>query len=137
TDGSAPIVGNIELKFERVRNISDEAVFANIRLRERAPYSQALLDQSIRTLYETGNYDFIESVRSPKADGVVDVTFILYPKYRVTEVNIEGNDEMRSSRLRREIEIEPGMALDEVRVKRDADKLFNFYQERSYPNAVV
>ncbi len=131
------MVGTIELQFERVRNISDEAVFANIRLREGAPYSQALLDQSIRSLYETGNYDFIESMRSPVVDGLVDVTFVLYPKYRVTEVIIEGNSDIRTSRLRREIEMEAGMPLDEVRVKRDADKLFRFYQERSFPNAVV
>lgn len=135
--GDAPLVGKIDLQFERVRNISDEAVLANIRLREGSPYSQALLDQSIRTLYETGNYDYIETIRSPREGGVVDVVFILYPKYRVSEVRIEGNKEIRTSRLRREIETEAGMALDEVRVKRDADKLFRYYQENSFPNAVV
>jgi len=132
-----PTVGEVELAFEGPRSISNEAVLANIRVRPGQTYDQNAIDQSIRTLYETGLFDFIEARREPMEGEQVRVTFVIVPKYKVGNIAFEGNEEISDRRLEEEVESEEGLPLNEVQVKRDRDAIFEYYQEKGYTFADV
>ncbi len=135
--GAESIVGDIRIEFLDIRNVSDEAVMARVQIREGVPYSQILVDRSIRSLYDTRLFDFIEAKTEPMDDEQVRVIFSVQARYRIRNVRIEGNEEVKTRRLRREIESESGYSLDERRVRRDADAMLTYYRERGYTDAVV
>ncbi|MEY3000194.1 MAG: hypothetical protein RL648_408, partial [Verrucomicrobiota bacterium] len=58
---SQPIVADIEIEFADIRNVSDEAILARLQIREGAAFDQTLVDRSIRSLYATRLFDFIEA----------------------------------------------------------------------------
>ncbi len=131
------IVDEITITFEGAQNVSAQNVQAHIRLRVGQPYSQALVDQSIRALYATGNFEFIEVRRQNLAGGGIRVEFVVVAKYRISAIKFEGNANMSDSRLKDEIDNEIGMPLDEVQVKRDSTKIFQYLQKKGYTNATV
>lgn len=131
-----PTIRQIRVEFEGVRNISLENIKAHMLLREGEPFSQTLADQSIRALYQSGNFEFIELRQLPAGDQI-DVVFDVVPKYRIRTIRYEGNREVNKSDLEDEIESEPGMALDRVRINRDAVAMFEYLQKKGYSNASV
>lgn len=131
------IVDDITITFEGAQNVSAQNVQAHIRLRVGQPYSQALVDQSIRALYATGNFEFIEVRRINLAGGGIRVVFVVVAKYRISAIKFEGNDNISESTLKDEIENDVGMPLDEVQVKRDSTKIFQYLQKKGYTNATV
>ncbi len=137
TPGEQPIIGDIRIEFIDFRNVSDEAIFARIQIRRGMPYSEVLVDRSIRSLYDTRLFDFIEARTEPMPDDRVRVIFNVQARYRVREVRIEGNQRIRTRRLQREMQIEPNRSLDERRVRRDADEILTLYRDRGFTDAEV
>lgn len=134
---TTPDVERLEIQFEGVENVSREAVLAHIRLRVGQPYSQSLVDQSIRALYASGNFDFIEVRRQNLPSGNVAVYFIVVPKYRISSITFKGNENYSDSRLLDKIESQVGGPLDDVILNRDATKIYKYYQEKGYTNVRV
>lgn len=134
---SQPIVADIEIEFVDIRNVSDEAILARLQIREGAAFDQNLVDRSIRSLYATRLFDFIEARTEDLPGGQLRVVFTVQARYRVGGVEIEGNKEISSRRLRREMEIRVGQSLDERRIRRDADKVLELYREKGFTEARV
>jgi len=136
-DGTDPIVGDIVVEFLDIRNVSDEAVLARVQLREGMPFSQTLLDRSIRSLYATRLFDFIEAKTEPMPGNEVRIVFTVQAKYRIEEIRLTGNRNVKSRRLEREIESRAGGVLDERSIRKDADKMLEYYREKGYTEAVI
>jgi outer membrane protein insertion porin family len=131
------IVSEIEIEFVDIRNVSDEAILARLEIREGMPFSQNLVDRSIRNLYATRLFDFIEASTEDVSSGEVQVTFTVQARYTIRRIAIEGNERVRSNRLRREIGSKVGQSLDERRIRRDADKILEHYRDKGYTEARV
>ena len=84
SQGSAdPVVNQIKVQFQGFQPVSDQYVRGNVQLRSGMNYNSTLVDQSIRSLYATNQFEFIE-VKVEQADGEkVDVIFIIIPKYNL------------------------------------------------------
>ena len=63
--------------------------------------------------------------------------FEVTPKYRVFAVKFEGNKEVKTSRLEKEIKTTPNTALDERQVKDDSEKLKEYYQKEGFNQVSV
>jgi outer membrane protein insertion porin family len=132
-----PIVAAIDIEFSDVRNVSDEAVLARVQLRPGMPYSQTLVDRSIRSLYNTRWFDYIETRSETLADGRVRLVFKVQARYRLERIEFSGVDTSTSRRLRRESESRVGGPLDERQIRKDADKMLTYYRERGFTDARV
>lgn len=132
-----PIVGDIQIEFVDIRNVSNEAILARLQIREGAPYSQNLVDRSIRNLYATRLFDFIEARTEDLPGGQVRIIFTVQARYTIGSISIEGNEKRKTSRLRREIESKVGQSLDERRIRRDADKILEYYRDKGFTEARV
>jgi outer membrane protein insertion porin family len=137
TDVTDRIVGDIDIEFVDIRNISDEAVLARLQIREGMPYSQNLVDRSIRSLYATRLFDFIEARTEEMAGGRIRVIFTVQARYRIGQIEISGNDKVKTRRLRREVEIRVGQSIDERRIRRDADSITTYYRDKGYTEVRV
>ncbi|HKJ91507.1 MAG TPA: outer membrane protein assembly factor BamA [Oceanipulchritudo sp.] len=132
-----PVVADIEIEFVDIRNVSDEAILARLQLREGMPFSQNLVDRSIRSLYRTRLFDFIEARTEDLPGGQVRVIFTVQARYKISGIEIEGNDRVKTRRLRREVNSRVGQTLDERRIRRDADKILEHYRDKGFTEARV
>ena len=130
-------INRITYKIEGPKTISEDAITAHVRLRKGMKFDQKSLDQSIRSLYETGLYDVIDATRTASANGGMDIEFLIVPKYRISQIVFKGNKEYSARRLQEEISSYAGSTLSEVQAKRDADKIKAFYQKKGYSLAKV
>ena len=129
-DEQSLIINRINYKIEGPKSISEDAITAHVRLRKGMKFDQKSLDQSIRSLYQTGLYDVIDATRSMASNGQMDIDFLIVPKYRISQIVFKGNKEFSARRIQEEITSYAGSTLSEVQVKRDADKIKEFYQKK-------
>lgn len=130
-------VGTVDIRFVGVANVSPEVVRANMQVREGGPFDEAALDRDIRTLYRTGLFEFIEIKRTEVSPTVVNLVVEVTSKYRVLSIEFDGNKRASDRRLRKEVTSKPNAALDERTIKKDAEKIFEYYQKRGYSQAEV
>lgn len=133
---SGPLIGQVTVQFLDLESISQDIVFANMRARSGMPYSDALLDQDIRSLYATGLFESIE-VRRALQDGRVDLVYEVRPKYRIGGISYSGNSELTDRRLTREVKSQVNGPLDERQIKADARAIFDLYQKTGFSQVAV
>ncbi len=126
------MVERVDIQFLGATNVSEQVVRANMQVQEDSLLDEVLIDRDIRSLYRTGLFEFIEVRRESLPNGNVNLQFELTPRYRVLAVLFEGNEEMRSRRLQKQISTQENLVLDERQVKEDSEKIREFYQKKGY-----
>ena len=130
-------VGQITVRFNGPANVSEQIVRANMQLQEGSALEDALIDRDIRSLYRTGQFEFIEFKRGALVDGRVDLVVEVTPKFRVSAITFDGNQKVKARRLLKEAKTKENLPLDERQVKEDAEKIREFYQKSGYNQARV
>ena len=132
-----PIINRIIIDFDGFRSTSDQYVLGNVQLRPGMNYNPALLDQSIRALYSTGYFEFVEARVDKVQDQTIDLVFELVSKYTIERIRFLGNDRYTDSRLATKAEVETGSSLDEYLVSVGADNIAAYYIEKGFPDVEV
>ena len=132
-----PIINRIIIEFDGFRSTSDQYVLGNVQLRPGMNYNPALLDQSIRALYSTGYFEFVEARVDKAKDQAIDLVFELVSKYTIERIRFLGNDKYTDSRLATKAEVETGSSLDEYLVSVGADNIAAYYIEKGFPDVEV
>jgi len=130
-------VGTVTVKFVGAATINEQVVRANMELREGIDLDDTMIDHDIRSLYKTGLFEFIEVKRDVRPDRTVNLVVEVTPKFRVLSVLYEGNKQVKSRRLDKEIKTKSNTSLDERQVKEDAEKIRAYYQKSGYNLAQV
>lgn len=148
TQESYPQVHGIEIEFEGFQSVSDQFVLSNIQLRPGMNYNPALVDQSIRTLYGTGYFEFVEVRVDPAENEAIDVVFEVISKYTIERISYSGNEEYTDARLAKasegedkgpgpKVKIAAGVSLDEYQVSVAADNIQAYYVKKGFPDVTV
>lgn len=130
-------IGNLEIEFIGVQNVNVEVLRANMQVRSGMVYSEAIVDDSLRALYSTGLFEYIDVKRTQISDGKLDLIFRVKSKYRVLAVYYDGNYRVKERRLKKEISTRANGSLNERLVKVDSQALFEFYQKKGYTQVKV
>ena len=69
------LVKDIEIAFDGAQSISKAYILANVHVSKSGPFSNASLDQSIRSLYSTGLFEFVEASAPKVSETEVIVKF--------------------------------------------------------------
>ena len=67
---AGPIVRSIEVQYAGASTISKEKILANMRTRVGRPYSEQIVEEDIRNLYNTGNISNVRIFGDPFGDDV-------------------------------------------------------------------
>lgn len=129
------LIDAIEIEFDGIKNVSEEFILSHILLRNGKPYSQSLIDRSIRSLYNTGFFQLIETRLQPLDAQRVKLIFTFKSKYRVQEIVFEGNQRISERKLRKKIELKQGEVLDELQINRDLETLREYYHKKGFSQA--
>jgi outer membrane protein insertion porin family len=125
-------VGTISVKFVGTANVNEQVVRANIQVREGGDLDETMLDRDIRALYKTGLFEFIEIKREAVNARTFNLVIEVTPKYRILAIKYEGNKQIKTRKLEKEIKSAPNTSLDERQVKEDSEKLKEYYQKEGF-----
>ena len=130
-------IHDIYVIHENFKTVERAFVLSNILFEKGSLYTRSLSDQSMRALYDTGYFEFVDIKVVQAQDEQVDVYLYLTSKYKLEGITIEGNDHISSSRLLETSELEGALFLDEYTIDLAAKKIKANYFEKGYPNATV
>lgn len=130
-------IGKVDIEFIGVQNVNEEVLRSNMQVRPGMEYSEAVVDDSLRALYSTGLFEYIDVKRTEVADGKLDLIFRVKSKYRVLAIYYDGNYRIKEKRLKKEISTRANASLNERLVKDDSQKLFEFYQKRGFTQVKI
>jgi outer membrane protein insertion porin family len=116
--------------------VAKEKIMANMRTRVGKPYSEQLVEEDIRNLYNTGNISNVRIFGEALPDGV-KVIVVVQAKATVSEVIITGASEIKESRIRKEISAKPNDALNESALAQDRQKILDFYASKGFTEVDV
>jgi outer membrane protein insertion porin family len=132
----APVVRSIDVQFAGAARISKEKILANMRTRVGRPYSEAVVEDDIRNLYATGNVSNVRIFGEPAANGV-KVIVVIAAKAQISEVVLNGPDQVKASRIRKEISAKPGDQLSEATLEQDRQKIIEYYANKGFGDVNV
>ena len=128
---AGPIVRSIEVQYAGASTISKEKILANMRTRVGRPYSEQIVEEDIRNLYNTGNISNVRIFGEPLADGV-KVIVVLQSKSQITEVHIQGATKIKESSIKKKISAKPGDVLSEPGLESDKQKIIELYSGKGF-----
>ena len=133
---TAPVVRAIEVQFAGAGTVSKEKILANMRTRVGRQYSEQAVEEDIRNLYATGNISNVRIFGEPVKDGV-KVIVVVQSKGQISEVTLTGVQQLKETRIRKEITAKPGDTLNETALQADKEKILKYYADKGFTEVDV
>jgi outer membrane protein insertion porin family len=132
----SPIVRQIEIQYAGPATLSRQRILSNMKTTVGQPYSEQTVEDDVRSLYATGLVTNVRIYGEPLPDGV-KVIVVVQTRVTLTEVAIQGNEAIKTQRIRRELNLKTGTPLDEQALEQARQKVVEMYQRRGYPDTDV
>src|SRR5271165_4294991 len=132
----APIVRQIEIQYAGPATLSRQRILSNLKTTVGQPYSEQTIEDDVRALYATGLVTNVRIYGEPLPDGV-KVIVVVQTRVTLTGVIIQGNQLVKTKRIRRELNLKTGGPLDEQALEQARQKVVELYQKRGYPDTDV
>lgn len=116
-----PTVQRIDV--EGNQRIEESTVLSYMVLREGQAYSQAQVDQSLKTLYGTGLFADVQILQS---NGTVTVKVVENPI--INRIAFEGNSKVSQKTLDDEVQLKPRMVFTRSKVQSDVQRIIEIYR---------
>lgn len=111
------------IKVDGNQRIEETTVLSYMVLREGQPYSQAQVDQSLKTLYATGLF---ADVQIQQANGTVTVKVVENPI--INRIGFDGNSKVSQKTLEDEVQLKPRMVFTRSKVQSDVQRIIEIYR---------
>lgn len=126
-----PLVREVVIRHEGPPAAAESVIRANIRTQVGQPYSAVVVNNDVRTLFEKGWFANVQVRTEPLEEGL-RVIFLLQGKPKVRDIIITGNKRVKTARLKKELAIKVGDALEGGNIERSVAKLSDYYQRQGY-----
>src|SRR5216110_2959624 len=133
---SAPIIRSIEVQYTGPVMVSKERILAQMRTKVGQPYSDQIVEQDIEALYKTGSVLNVRIFAQPEGDGV-KVIVAVQTRSIVREIEIDGAEQVKAKRLRKEIKLKLNQPVNEQQLEEARQKIIEVYQGRGYNDVSV
>jgi outer membrane protein insertion porin family len=126
-------VARIEVKHVGPPAASDALIRANIRIKPGDVYRPEATIDDINNLYATGFFYNIQVGEPFLEDGAVVLTYVVQGKPRLTDIKIQGNKKLSTSKIKKKITSKIGEPMDERKLFTDSQAIQQLYQKSGYP----
>jgi len=133
---AAKVVKQVRVVFNGPASISEARVRAQMALREGEAYSKEIEDQDLRNLYATGAVDNV-TITATEVSGGVSVTVTVTGRGAIGDIVFQGNTQVDSSKLAKDIELKTGEPVDEVRIAAGSQKIRERYEKQGFAEVSV
>ena len=125
-----------EIKIVDNKVISSATILSKLRTRKGVPFSQDMLNEDLRRLYELGFFEDIAIDVEEEEDGFI-VSFIVVEKPVVDTITFKGNRAIKETKLREEISVKEEEMLDRSKLRRDLIAIRKLYESKGFQLANV
>ncbi len=122
-------VKGVEIKGNR--RIETGTIKSKIRAKEGDIFSMLSLREDLKTIHSMGYFQDVR-IETEDFEGGLKVIFIVEEKPFVVEVNIEGNEELTTDKLKEKITITAYTFIDERSIKENTEKIRLYYEEEGF-----
>ncbi len=130
-------IDRVDIKFVGPASVSESLIRDNIRLKAGDNYIPGGTQDDVHSLYATGQFYNIRVSANQGDDGGVILTYIVQVRPRITEIKIEGNVKMKTSKLHKKVTIKVGDALDEQKIFTDVQDMKKLYEKSGYADTKI
>jgi outer membrane protein insertion porin family len=130
------LVKEIEIRHVGPVPISDSVILANIQTKAGQQTTRTALGQDVRNLYATGYFTNVH-VAQEDVEGGIKVLFTVQGKAKIKEILIKGNEKVKASKVRKEMELKVGEPLDERKVVLAQKKVEEYYEKAGFEQASI
>jgi outer membrane protein insertion porin family len=134
---TGPKIERVDIKYVGPASISQQFIRANIRVKTGDVYFPNATQEDVRSLYSTGQFYNIRVTTDRADDGGVILTFVVEAYPRITEIKLEGNKEVKDSKLKKKITVKVGDPLDEQKLFTDVQEMKKLYEKYGYPDTKI
>jgi len=134
TDSARPAV--LDIQVQGNRRMSRDEVLELVRTRVGEPLDEAILRQDQRRLLESRHFDSVYVTVAPAEGGVV-VTVNVQERPLVTDLQLVGNQALKTDKLLKDIPFRAGDPLDRYRVQAGRQAIEAAYRDKNYTQAQV
>ncbi|MFZ0828065.1 MAG: outer membrane protein assembly factor BamA [Verrucomicrobiia bacterium] len=129
---AGPKIERLDVKYVGPASVSEPYVRANIRLKAGDTYFPAATEDDIHSLYATGQFYNIRVTVDPGDAGGVILTYLVQARPRLTDIKIEGNKKVSTSKIKKKITVKTGQPLDEQKLFTDSQEIQKLYEKYGY-----
>ena len=130
------IVKEVRIVFKGAASISEARVRGQMATREGEAYSDELVNQDIRNIYSTGAVENVD-IAGEDVSGGVRVVVTITGRGAVGDIVFQGNSQVDSSKLLKDVELKTGDPVDEVKLAAGTQKIRERYEKQGYADVSV
>ncbi len=115
---------------------SADLVRANIHVKVGDVYNRRAVYDDIPNLYATGFFANIVIKERQTDDGVV-IIYVLQGRMRLTSITVDGNTEIKTTKLLKKATSHTGDPLDELKLLNDTQMMEKLYEDKGYTGTSI
>ncbi len=124
-------IRSIEVQYTGPETISRDRILAQMRTAVGRNYSEPVVEQDIRNLYQTGEVQNVRIYGQPQGDGV-KVIVAVQTRAIVSEIEIEGATRISAKGLRKRIKLKINEPVDESALAKARQEIIDAYRAKGY-----
>ena len=126
-----PTVLSIDVRYSGPPKVSKEKILAQIQTKVGQPYSNSVVEQDIRSLYQSGAVLNVRIFAEPEAGGV-NVIVAIQTRSIVREIEIEGANRISAKKIRKKLKIKISSAVNEEELEKSRQEVIEMYQASGF-----
>jgi outer membrane protein insertion porin family len=126
----------VAVKVKGNRRIEAAAILQVVQVKAGDPLDQDKVDADLRAIYKLGYFRDVQ-VQTEKADGGVNLVYVVQEKPVVREIKIEGAKEISTDKVREALEIKPNSIFSAKDLQKSLKKVKKLYSDDGYYLAEV
>lgn len=130
-------ISTVEMRFIGKHTVDETRLRKLMKSQPGTPYSEARLDNDIRTLYESGLIDDMAFSAKPDGDAVRVIATVETSPDLAMPFSISGNHAIHSESLVRETGLRKNTPITPRTMEQARRRLETFYHRQGYPDAKV
>jgi outer membrane protein insertion porin family len=114
------------------QRIEAETVFSYMQLGPGDPFDSEKIDESLKTLFQTGLFSDVRIFRRG-----ANLVVVVEENPMINRVNFEGNSEVKDKDLEKEVELKERTMFTRAKVQSDVQRIISVYRRSGYYSARV
>jgi len=134
---TAAEIGSIEFEQEGDYKFPEQMLLYHLQSRIGKDFDQRILNEDIKRLFATGQFQDVLADSKEMPDGKIKVTVRLKAKPRVQEIIFEGNKKYDKNDLKGAVVLDKSAPLNDLKLKDSISNLREYYHKKGYYAVVI
>ncbi|MFC2061247.1 outer membrane protein assembly factor BamA [Elusimicrobiota bacterium] len=126
-----------DIAIEGNTNVPTKRIMKHVVLKKGDEYDPSKTGKDISSIYDMGKFDDVSVLIEEVSTGTVRIIYRVEEKNRVKKIEFKGNEEIKSKKLAKKIELEEDEFFDHFIMNEDIIKVENYYKEKGFAECKV